>query len=61
MLRFGVLLSDGNDYTELFATVARARIVGSDGREYAVDELVKLGKDYWDAWEAMAPTPTILS
>jgi hypothetical protein len=51
MVRFGVLLNDGADYTELFATATRVEIAGSDGREYAVDEFVKLGEDYWDAWE----------
>jgi hypothetical protein len=51
MLRFGVLLNDGTGYTELFATATRVEIAGSDGREYTVDEFVKLGEDYWDAWE----------
>lgn len=52
MVRFGVLLNHGTDYTDLFATATRVEICGSDGREYTVDELVKMGEEYWDAWQA---------
>jgi hypothetical protein len=49
-LRFGVLLDDGRDYTELFATAKRIHAVGNS-RDYTVDEFRRLGEEYWEAWE----------